>query len=76
VLLAAAADSTEADAYGNFEAEEVVVSAETQGRILRFDAMEGRCSRPAPRLAVVDTTQLALERDQLTAQRGALAART
>ena len=30
-----------ADAYGNFEATEVKVSSETNGRILQFDFKEG-----------------------------------
>ena len=31
----------QADAFGNFEATEVIVSAETNGRILQFYAKEG-----------------------------------
>lgn len=65
--------SADADAYGNFEADEVVVSAETQGRILRLDAIEGQTLDAGASVGLVDTTQLALEQTQLTAQRGAIA---
>jgi HlyD family secretion protein len=75
LLLAAACDrAPEPDAFGNFEAEEVVVAAETQGQIQRLDALEGRALEAGEVVGLVDTTQLALERDQLAAQRGAFAA--
>lgn len=63
------------DAYGNFEATEVVVSAQTSGQIQQFTPVEGvRLDRGAI-VALVDTTQLALERAQLVAQRAATGAR-
>ena len=40
-LLTCNNDVDKADAYGNFEAIEVVVSAETQGRIMTFEPHEG-----------------------------------
>lgn len=73
LTLAGCKSSPDADAYGNFEADEVVVSAETQGRILRLDAIEGQTLEAGATVGLVDTTQLALERTQVVAQRGALA---
>ncbi len=64
----------EADAYGNFEAEEVVVSAQSSGQIQSFAPLEGTALAAGATVAVVDTTQLVLEREQLLAQRGAVAA--
>jgi HlyD family secretion protein len=65
----------EPDAYGNFEATEVVVSAQTAGQVQRFTPVEGmRLDRGAV-VAVIDTTQLALERAQVVAQRAATGAR-
>jgi HlyD family secretion protein len=72
ILLAACSGDPEADAYGNFEAEEVVVAAESPGRLLQLDALEGRTLEAGAVVGLVDTTQLALERDQLSAQRRAL----
>lgn len=63
------------DAYGNFEAEEVVVSAEMPGLLLRFDAQEGEQLAAGALVAVVDTTQLSLEREQLATQKSASSAR-
>lgn len=74
-LLTACNGATDADAYGNFEAEEVVVSAQSSGQILQFVPVEGAELAAGVVTAVVDTTQLALERDQLLAQRSAIAAR-
>jgi HlyD family secretion protein len=70
--VAACHGDADADAYGNFEADEVVVSAETQGRILRLDAIEGQVLDVGASVGLVDTTQLALEQTQLIAQRGAI----
>lgn len=59
--------TTEADAYGNFEAEEVVVSAETAGRILAFEAEEGSGVSAGDLLAIIDTTLLSLQKAELEA---------
>ncbi len=63
------------DAYGNFEATEVVVSAQTAGQLQQFVPVEGMQLDRGALVAVVDTTQLVLERAQLLAQRGATNAR-
>lgn len=66
----------EPDAYGNFEATEVVVSAEAAGRLLRFDAEEGRELAAGTEVGRIDTAPLELRRDELRAQRGAATTRT
>lgn len=63
------------DAYGNVEATEVVVGAETTGRLVAFDVTEGQKLAADVIAASIDSTELALERDQLAAQRGANASR-
>ncbi len=65
----------EPDAYGNFETTEVVVSAETGGRLLWFTADEGGRLAPDSVVGVIDTTDLALEQAQLTAQQAASGSR-
>jgi HlyD family secretion protein len=65
----------EPDAYGSFEATEVVVSAETGGTVRELRPAEGDRVRAGAVLAVVDTVTLALEREHLLAQRGATRAR-
>ena len=63
------------DAYGNFEAVEVVVSAETSGQIRAFALQEGMRVARGAIVAAIDTTQLALERQQIEAQRNAAGSR-
>lgn len=46
----------EADAYGNFEATEVIISSETSGRILQFDKEEGSQIEQGEIIALIDTT--------------------
>ena len=57
----------EADAYGNFEATEVIVSAETSGRILKFDVAEGTEIDQGTEIALIDTTLLHLQKAEIFA---------
>jgi HlyD family secretion protein len=63
------------DAYGNFEATEVVVSAQTPGQIQRFVPVEGMQLARGADVALIDTVQLGLQRQQIIAQRDAASAR-
>ena len=63
------------DAYGTFEANEVVVSAQTTGQLLTFTPSEGTLLSQGAVVALVDTAQLALERAQIVAQREATGSR-
>lgn len=75
-LLSVAACRREiADAYGNFEATEVTVSAEASGRVLRLDVEEGARLAAAADVGLIDTTTLALQRAELLARRAAAQAR-
>lgn len=76
LTLAACGGDAEPDAYGNFEADEVVVAAQVAGPITRFDALEGQTLEANTLVAVVDTVPLGLDRRQLVAQRAVLRART
>jgi HlyD family secretion protein len=57
----------EADAYGNFEATEVIVSSETGGRILRFDLTEGSEIKKGEEIALIDTTLIHLQKAEIDA---------
>jgi HlyD family secretion protein len=54
-----------ADAYGNFEAIEVMVSAETSGRIISFSMQEGATLKKDQVVAIIDSTQLYLQKVRL-----------
>ena len=69
------ARNAEPDAYGNVEATEVVVGAEASGRILSFEPKEGQKLAANAIVGTVDPSDLALEKDQLAAERGASASR-
>jgi HlyD family secretion protein len=75
LTFAACRRAAKPDAYGNFEAIETVVSAETGGSLLWFTPVEGQQVVPGTVLGVIDTTRLALDREQLGAQRTAVRAR-
>ena len=75
LALSACRDKDEPDAYGNFEATEVVVSAETGGKLLWFTPEEGKRITAGTAVALVDTAQLGLERRQIVAQRAVTGAR-
>lgn len=71
LLLTACKRDERPDAYGNFEAEEVVVSSQSSGQLERFAVTEGATLAVGDTTARIDTVQLAFERQQLRAQREA-----
>lgn len=64
-----------ADAYGNFEAIETVVAAQTSGPIERFLVAEGQQVAAGAVAAVLDSIPLSLDQRQVSAQRAAVTAR-
>ena len=63
------------DAYGNFEAVQVTVSAESAGRIHYLNVEEGSQPDSGAVVALVDTTDLYLKKLQLQSQKKAIAVR-
>ncbi|MFO7615475.1 MAG: HlyD family efflux transporter periplasmic adaptor subunit [Bacteroidales bacterium] len=63
------------DAYGNFEAIEVIISSEANGRILSLYMEEGARVSLGDTLGLVDTTDLALKKEQIFSQKNVLLAR-
>lgn len=57
-----------ADAYGNFEVEDVIVSAEASGKLLSFNVEEGRAIAANVNVGLVDTITVVLQLQQLEAQ--------
>jgi len=71
-LLAVTACSDDGpDAYGNFEATEVVVSAEVGGTLVHFEARRGDRIPEGTVVGRIDTVSLGLQRAEITAQREA-----
>lgn len=67
---------TTADAYGNFETSEVVVSAESPGRLLMFEVKEGEAIPAGKTVALVDTMPLHLQKMQALAEKEAVGSQT
>jgi len=57
--------SNEFDATGNFEADEVIISSEASGKILKLDVEEGKELEANAVVGLIDTTQLYLKKKQL-----------
>jgi len=54
-----------ADGYGNFEATEITISAENNGKLMQFDINEGDVLQKNVFIGYIDTIPLALKREQL-----------
>ncbi len=60
------------DAYGNFEAEDVLISAEGNGKLMKLDIEEGVSLKEGQIVGLVDTMQIYLQKVQLEARLRAL----
>ena len=56
-----------ADAFGNFEATEVIVSSETNGRVLQLEPVEGTKVISGSKIALIDTTLSHLQKAEIDA---------
>lgn len=72
LLVASCSKQSEFDAQGTFEATEIVISSEANGKILSFDIDEGEHIEAGTAICTIDSTQLHLQRKQLMAQQAAL----
>jgi HlyD family secretion protein len=74
-LAACNSKENKSDAYGNFETEPVLVSAEATGKLLWFNVEQGQKVGSSETVGVVDTTQIKLSLNQLAAQGDAVNAK-
>lgn len=71
ILTACGNNNGDYDASGIFETTEVIVSAKSNGEIMRLDIEEGQDVAPQTALGYIDTIQLSLAKAQLMATRSA-----
>src|SRR5262245_27645122 len=64
-MLGCSSSNDNFDATGNFEADEVIVSAEASGKILKLDIKEGQTLEANQTMGYIDTMQLYLRKKQL-----------
>ena len=68
ILFGCNTKDSEKDASGFFEAEEIIVSAESQGRINLLNVEEGQVLQAGEKVGSIDSLQLVLQKRQLEAQ--------
>jgi HlyD family secretion protein len=75
ISISCARNNHEADAYGNFEANEVIISAQSQGILTFLEVKEGDLLEKDKVIGKVDTTVPGIKKEQLLAQNTVIAAR-
>ncbi len=68
-------ENDKSDAYGIFETDAVIVAAEAQGKVLQLNAERGKKIKAGTLAALIDTTQITLNIEQIEAQKAAVRAR-
>lgn len=76
LLLTGCSTEKKIDAYGNFEAVEIMVSAEANGKLLTFNLQEGQVIEAGQLAAAVDSTLPALQKQELQARQQSIRSRT
>lgn len=76
LLAACSGKKDKADAYGNFEADEIIISSEVSGRIIQLNLEEGQELKQGTLVGIVDTTDYQLKKEQLTAQKNAISSKS
>ena len=69
LLVACNGNENVSDASGNFEAKEIIVSAEAQGKLLEFNIEEGDKLSKDLVVGYIDTVPLSIQKEQLQAQK-------
>lgn len=67
--------NNKSDAYGNFEAIEVIVSSQSNGQIIYLNTEEGMTVNTGDTIGMIDTVDLSLKKDQLVSQQKVVLAR-
>jgi HlyD family secretion protein len=71
-FLSCSDNNNKSDAYGTFESDEITISSEASGKILKLNIDEGQVLPPDTIIGLIDTTDLVLKKEQLLAQREAI----
>jgi len=76
LLTACSGKNDKSDAYGNFEADETIISSEVNGKIIHLNLEEGQEINAGTIVGIVDTTDYQLKKEQLTAQKNAISSKS
>jgi HlyD family secretion protein len=69
-------DNGKADGYGNFEATEITISAENNGKLMQFAVHEGDVLQKEQFIGYIDTIPLALKRAQLEVSKAVISSKS
>ncbi|MEA2041181.1 MAG: HlyD family efflux transporter periplasmic adaptor subunit [Bacteroidota bacterium] len=64
--------SDKADAYGNFEAKEIIISSKALGQINEFNAVKGQIVKEGDTICAVNTELLRIKKEQMLSQKKAV----
>lgn len=76
ILLSCGNNNGKADGYGNFEATEITISAENNGKLMQFDVNEGDILKKEAFLGYIDTIPLALKKEQLEVSKAVIGSKS
>jgi HlyD family secretion protein len=69
-------NNDKADGYGNFEAIEITVSAENNGKLTLFSVEEGQTLKKDENVGFIDTIPLALKKEQLLVSKNIISSKS
>lgn len=69
-------DNGKADGYGNFEATEITISAENNGKLMLFNIEEGDKLEKGKFVGYIDTIPLTLKREQLEVSKAVVSSKS
>lgn len=75
-LISCDRNNNKADGYGNFEATEITVSSEANGKIEFLKIDEGDVLKPLTQVGLIDTLQLYFTKQQLIASKNTISAKS
>ncbi|GHC61972.1 HlyD family secretion protein [Ulvibacter litoralis] len=75
-ILSSCTNTEKADGYGNFEATEIIVSSEANGKLLFLSLDEGQLLEEGAIVGLIDTLQLHLNKQQLKATKATVASKS
>lgn len=68
-------DGNSSDAYGNFDVDETIISAEAVGRLETFSINEGQLLKSGQIIGTIDSTNLVLQRNEIIANKETITAK-
>ncbi len=75
-LLSCGNGDDKADGYGNFEATEITISAENNGKLMQFDINEGDVIEKDQFIGYIDTIPLTLKHEQLLVSKAVISSKS